>query len=174
MKYQMSYQVFPISLDAIQNMNSKIQYYNNLVEGKIDIPELENEGLTIIAQRMNHPIETLGYKIIYNGKTIIFTGDNEPYYNVFDKELAVNKKAIENRSKSVLFDDEEDDVDENEAIKTVDEQNKKFLEFIKDSDILISDSQYTLKEYPPKIGWGHTPIETNIENALKSNVINVT
>lgn len=169
MKYQMSYQVFPISLDAIQNMNSKITY-TDLNEGKIDIPEINNEGITIIAKRMNHPIETLGYKIIYNGKTLIYTGDNEPYYNVFDKELGVNKKAVENRQKSILFDDEDDDVDENEAINTVEEQNQLFIDFIKDADILISDSQYTLEEYPPKQGWGHTPIETNISNCLKANV----
>jgi len=170
MKYQMSYQVFPISLDAIQNMNSKIQYFNELTEGKVEIPELEEEGITILAKRMNHPIETLGYKIIYNGKTIIYTGDNEPYYNVFDKELGVNKKAVENRAKSILFDDEDDDVDENEAINTVEEQNANFLAFIKDADILISDAQYTLEEYPPKQGWGHTPMETNISNSLKSRV----
>ncbi|HPG30196.1 MAG TPA: MBL fold metallo-hydrolase [bacterium] len=168
MKNQMSYQVFPISLDAIQNMNSKIQY-NDIIEGKINIPELENEGITILSQYMNHPVVCLGYKIIYDGKTIVYTGDNEPYYNVFDKNLSINKSSGD-KAKSVLFDDEEDDVDDKEAENTVEMMNKKFINFIRDCDYLISDSQYTEEEYKTKLGWGHTSIETNISRALEAKV----
>ncbi|MBP7652257.1 MBL fold metallo-hydrolase [Candidatus Dependentiae bacterium] len=169
MKNQMSYQVFPISLDAIQNMNSKISYFD-IVEGKVDIPELENEGITITSQYMNHPVVCLGYKIKYNNKTIIYTGDNEPYYNVFDKNLAINKSASSNKTKSILFDDDEDDVDDKEAENTVVMMNKKFVDFIKDCDYLISDSQYTQEEYVTKLGWGHTSIETNIDRAIEGKV----
>jgi len=169
MKNQMSYQVFPISLDAIQNMNSKISYYD-ITEGKLDIPEFENEGITIIAQYMNHPVVCLGYKIICNNKVLIYTGDNEPYYNVFDKNLAINKIAKNTGAKSVLFDDDDDDVDDNEAISTVQQMNKKFVDFITDCDILISDSQYTEQEYATKQGWGHSSFETNIERALAARV----
>ncbi|HPP88913.1 MAG TPA: MBL fold metallo-hydrolase, partial [bacterium] len=171
MKRQMSYQVFPISLEAINTMNSKIEY-NDIVEGKIDLPELEKEGVTITAQYMNHPVVCLGYKITYKDKTIIYTGDNEPYYNVFASNNQPQKnEEAQQKKKSVLFDDdEEDNIDDKEAEKATQEMNQKFLDFIKDCDILISDSQYTEAEYQTKRGWGHTSFETNISRALAANV----
>jgi ribonuclease BN (tRNA processing enzyme) len=180
MQKQMSYQVFPISLQAIQNMNSKIEYFD-IKEGPLEHESLQplyDEGIKIYAKYMKHPITSMGYKFVYNGKTIVYTGDNEPHYNMFDKNLAVNqkpkkeKKSEEDEMDSILFDDdiEDDDVDETEAIKAVEESNKKFLDFIQDADVLIIDSQYTAEEYKDKLEWGHSPMEINIERAAKTNV----
>lgn len=48
---------------------------------------------------------------------------------------------------------------------------KAIISFIKDADILIYDSQYTLKEYLlNKVGWGHSALEEVVDVSLKANV----
>ncbi len=52
------------------------------------------------------------------------------------------------------------------------EVNLKSIEsFIKDADVLIYDTQYTLKEYLlNRVGWGHSAIEEVIDVCLRTNV----
>lgn len=47
---------------------------------------------------------------------------------------------------------------------------KKAVEFFKDADVLIFDSQYTSKESFEKLHWGHSSANTGIDIAVKSNV----
>ncbi len=55
--------------------------------------------------------------------------DNEIYYN-----------ALQNEPNSQL----------------IYEQNKTQIEFCKNADYLIHDSQYTIEDFNKKIGWGHS------------------
>lgn len=51
-----------------------------------------------------------------------------------------------------------------------DNSNYEVLQFIKNTDILIHDSQFTQEEYHRCIGWGHSSIEKAIENGINGNV----
>ena len=44
------------------------------------------------------------------------------------------------------------------------------LRLARDADVLIHDAQYTDAEYPPKIGWGHSPLSFVIRTALAARV----
>jgi ribonuclease BN (tRNA processing enzyme) len=52
--------------------------------------------------------------------------------------------------------------------------DKKFIEFAKDADLLIHDSQYTTQEYSssisPRQGFGHSTFKMAIETAKLANV----
>jgi len=48
------------------------------------------------------------------------------------------------------------------------EKNQGIIEFIKDTDILIHDSQYTDEEYTTHIGWGHSTMVTAIQTAVSA------
>jgi len=44
-------------------------------------------------------------------------------------------------------------------------ENEKIVSFLKDTDILIHDSQYTAEEYPSHIGWGHSTFDNALSTA---------
>jgi len=52
------------------------------------------------------------------------------------------------------------------------ERIKDYLEFLKDADILIFDTQYTFEESIQKIDWGHSSASIATDIALKCGVKN--
>ncbi len=49
------------------------------------------------------------------------------------------------------------------------ESDKRFVEFAKDTDVLIHDAQYTTEEYASHKGWGHATWKDAAEVALEAN-----
>ena len=49
----------------------------------------------------------------------------------------------------------------------------RILDFIRDAEILIADTQYTPKEMESRRGWGHGCINGVVSLALKANVKNL-
>jgi ribonuclease BN (tRNA processing enzyme) len=49
------------------------------------------------------------------------------------------------------------------------EQDAKLLDFIRDCEVLILDSQYDAQEYPAHVGWGHSCMEDSVAFAMKAN-----
>jgi len=49
-------------------------------------------------------------------------------------------------------------------------ENEKLIQFLKNVDILIHDSQYTNEEYPVHIGWGHSTLDTAVQTAAAAGV----
>jgi phosphoribosyl 1,2-cyclic phosphodiesterase len=96
---------------------------------------------------LNHPAITFAYKISDGEKIFIYATDNEPYRYT----LRSSRKHPRASQYSAELD-------------------QKFIDFISGADFLVSEAQYTLEEYQPKIGWGHSPIESIVEFAVKANV----
>lgn len=48
-------------------------------------------------------------------------------------------------------------------------EDRRHVEFLADADLVIHDAQYTLEEYPQKLGWGHTPAEWAVDYALAAH-----
>jgi phosphoribosyl 1,2-cyclic phosphodiesterase len=51
-----------------------------------------------------------------------------------------------------------------------DGEDGEMVEFIRDADVLILDSQYDAAEYKTHVGWGHGCLDDSVEVALKAGV----
>jgi ribonuclease BN (tRNA processing enzyme) len=121
--------------------------FTELGEETFSIGDLE-----VSTKSMNHPIRVLAYKFKQKGRTAIYTGDNEPYYDVLAERSRTQDSGIHRRS---------------EFIK---ECNQRVVDFCKGADLLIADSQYTDQEYETKRGWGHSSISHVLNLSQDSGV----
>ena len=129
--FQMQYSYFPVrGVELAARMK-----FTELGEETISIGDLD-----VTTKSMNHPIRVLAYKVSQKGRSLIYTGDNEPYFDVLADRSTKVDTGIHRRS---------------EFIK---ECNQRVVDFCKDSDVLVADSQYTDEEYEGKRGWGHSSI----------------
>jgi phosphoribosyl 1,2-cyclic phosphodiesterase len=49
-------------------------------------------------------------------------------------------------------------------------ENREFIEFVRDADLLILDAQYDRAEYKKHVGWGHGCVDDSVALALKAKV----
>ena len=136
MNIQMQYSYFPV---REAEMQSRINYLTVVPHEVVKIGET-----SITTTLLNHPVINLGYRIEYKGKSIFFTGDHEPHYNIYEPH----------------------DDGHAEYQTLIDEQNLAIVKAIRGVDVLIADSSYTISEYPAKKGWGHGTFDSCIELAL--------
>jgi CheY-like chemotaxis protein len=45
-------------------------------------------------------------------------------------------------------------------------EDRRHVDLLAGADLVIHDAQYTIEEYPQKIGWGHTPAEWAVDYAV--------
>jgi phosphoribosyl 1,2-cyclic phosphodiesterase len=138
MEVQLQYSYFPV---REAEMKAKIEY-ETLMPGQ----SVQIGSATITPTLLNHPVINFGYRIDCNGKSVFFTGDHEPYYNIYapgDEGYEEYRMLIEDKEKSII-----------EAMRGV--------------DVLIADSSYTTGEYPSKKGWGHGTFDSSIAMAKKA------
>ena len=105
------------------------------------------EDVKIIPFHVNHPAMTLAYRATAGTRSFTYASDNEPYrytHHAARKEQGASQYGAE--------------------------LDQKFIEFLSGADFLVSEAQYTLDEYRSKIGWGHSPVESVVELAIKANV----
>ena len=140
---QMQYCYFPVRENELKSDIS----YNSLIEG--ETVQIGDAKITCIL--MNHPVLNFGYRIECDGKSFFFTGDHEPALNIYDPE------DEEYADYQVL----------------IDEQEKVIIDFIRDMDCIVIDSQYTRDEYKIKAGWGHGEYLGGIHLAEKAGVKNM-
>ncbi len=136
---QLQYSFFPIR--EVQ-LNADI-HYQSLAPGET----IQIGDVTIRTVLMNHPVTNLGYRIEYQGKSVFFTGDHEPAYNIYpkdDKDWADYEALMQQKTREI------DDV-------------------MQDVDVLIADSSYTPDEYVQKKDWGHGTFDSCIEMAQRVN-----
>ena len=95
---------------------------------------------------MNHPVIDFGYRIDCGGKSVFFTGDHEPPYNIYEPgdEAYMEYQGFVNDKQAAIH----------QAMQGV--------------DVLIADSSYTDAEYASKKGWGHGTFDTSIQSAIKA------
>ena len=133
---QMQYDFFPVSN---QQLAADIKF-ETLHETAFEIGNIQ-----IKTQFTNHPIRSIGYRFTENGRSLIYTGDHEPYYNLFD--TAGDPQPSE----------EDDDLLFGDVESTVLDANRRFVDFVRDVDLFVVDCQYTPDEYPSiKRNWGHS------------------
>lgn len=139
MEVQLQYSYFPV---RETEMKARIEYETLMPEQSVQIG-----SATITPTLLNHPVISFGYRVDCNGKSVFFTGDHEPHYNIYapdDEGFDEYQMLIEDKEKSII-----------EAMRGV--------------DVLIADSSYTAGEYQSKKGWGHGTFDSCIEMARKAD-----
>jgi phosphoribosyl 1,2-cyclic phosphodiesterase len=137
MNVQLQNSYFPVSESQ---MSATIEY-QSLVAGQ---PVTVGDA-TVANVVMNHPVINLGYRIDCHGKSLFFTGDHEPFYNlhpVGHPEHAAYARYMNVRSAAI------------DAL-------------VHGVDALIVDCSYTREEYPARQGWGHGTFDAAFEMALR-------
>lgn len=135
MAVQLQYSYFPV---REEEMKARIEYVTLMPDQPVQIG-----SATVTPCLLNHPVVDFGYRIDCNGKSIFFTGDHEPPYNIY----APGEQGYA------------------EYQAFVDEKNNAILEAIRGVDVYIADTSYTDAEYPSKKGWGHGTFSTSISTA---------
>jgi hypothetical protein len=105
----------------------------------------------IQAAFVNHPGVCVGYRIFTSGGSVAFLPDHEPYE--FFLHSARAKQLSEEQAQAMAAD-----------------EHARLVQFLRGSDVLILDSQYTDQEYKNHIGWGHGSISSAVSLALDAEV----
>ena len=135
MDTQMQYSYFPV---REAELKAALDYRTVNTGESISVGDA-----TVTGTILNHPVINLGYRVECNGKSVFFTGDHEPYSNIYgpgDDGYVEYQRVVNERQFQV-----------DTAMRNV--------------DVLIVDSSYTLDEYQDKIGWGHGTFDHSIELA---------
>lgn len=137
---QLQYSYFPI---REAEMRAGIEYQTLKVGVGVAVGDA-----VITPLLLNHPTINFGYRIECNGKSVFFTGDHEPWRNIYEPE----------------------DEGWAEFQHLIEMQQSQLDAALAGIDVLIADSSYTAAEYPSKIGWGHGTLEGNIAWARRLGV----
>jgi phosphoribosyl 1,2-cyclic phosphodiesterase len=140
MSVQLQYSYFPV---REAELKARIEYVTLTPEESLRIG-----SATITPYLLSHPVINFGYRIEADGKSVFFTGDHEPAYNIYSPA----------------------DPDFAEYQQFVDEKEQSVVEAMRGVDVLIADSSYTAQEYPSKRGWGHGSFDSSITYARRAGV----
>jgi len=135
MAVQLQYSYFPV---REAEMKARIEYVTLAPNESIQIGSAK-----VTPCLLSHPVIDFGYRIECNGKSVFFTGDHEPPYNIYEPG--------------------DEGFDEYQVF--VDEKNKAIDDALRGVDVLIADCSYTDAEYPAKKGWGHGTFSSSIATA---------
>lgn len=133
---------------ALRNQMNPMHFPVGLDEmrGLTGVEELASDRtqlgkVSISVIELNHPGGCAGFRIETDGASIGYLPDHEPY-----------------RSGG------------SESSAAVDPRRKALVDFVRDVDLLILDTQYTEAEYQHRIGWGHGCLPESVALAVEARV----
>lgn len=138
MDVQLQYSFFPVREAEIKASSE----YVTLAPGQV----VQLGSTRVTAVPLNHPVVNFAYRIDSNGKSVCFTGDHEPHYNIYDPA--------------------DESFQEYQAL--IEEKEQAIVQALRGVDLLIADAAYTAEEYPAKKGWGHGSYDSCIDLAKKA------
>lgn len=139
---QMESPFFPIGLREVP-ANVRIE---ELKEMSFHIGTIE-----VRAFFANHPGICVGYRLFTPAGSIAFFPDNEPF---FTRNGAGNPLAKKDEA----------------AQKFARARNAEMIDFLKNTDFLIMDTQYDQEEYASHVGWGHGCLDDVVALAMEADV----
>ncbi|HWN96865.1 MAG TPA: response regulator [Methylomirabilota bacterium] len=121
--------------------------------GNITIEEQRDMEFTVGKVRVeamfvNHPGICVGYRLHTSSGSIVFIPDNEPFHRMRSKPGSSDARALEYAA----------------------QQDAKLVEFVRDANVLIIDSQYDRAEYESHVGWGHACVDDVADLATRAGV----
>ena len=135
MDVQLQYSFFPV---REAEMKARIEYVSLMPNETVQVGSAK-----VTPCLLNHPVIDFGYRVECDSKSVFFTGDHEPPYNIY-------QPGDEGYDDYQVF---------------VDEKNQSILEAIRNVDVFIADCSYTDAEYAGKKGWGHGTFSTSMATA---------
>jgi phosphoribosyl 1,2-cyclic phosphodiesterase len=142
---QMNRIYFPVQL---HDLKAKIKFVPIRDEGEMQIHEARVRYIYV-----NHPGFTVGYRVEYKDKVLVYISDNEP----FDREAAA---VLTNFEPAVI----------ERFMKIEGDPNQRLVDFCRNADVLIHDATYTPEEYLDRVGWGHSHYLFTLKVASDANV----
>ncbi len=136
---QMESPYFPVSM---RQMPSNIEVHE-LREFEFSIGELRVKAIFV-----NHPGLCLGYRIFTSAGSVAYLPDHESYQRMRSQPGMPSA------------------VDQAELMRHTSAKDQKLVEFLRDVDALIIDSQYNDEEYQTRAGWGHGCVDDVVALAL--------
>jgi ribonuclease Z len=119
---------------------------NNLSDMKFSLGKVK-----VHAALVNHPGVCAGYRIFSSAGSVAFLPDHEPYE--FFLHAFRGSGLSSAQAKQIAADEQ-----------------AGLVRFLRGSDILILDAQYTDREYKNHIGWGHSPISSAVSLAREAEI----
>ncbi|MFT7625218.1 MAG: phosphoribosyl 1,2-cyclic phosphodiesterase [Myxococcota bacterium] len=111
-----------------------------------DIGEGVVAGVKVRWLAQTHPGGSFGYSFEFDGVRVVYATDNELDLQLADQDLPTRDP---------------------EALRILPDRQ---VDFVRNADLLIADSQYTDEEYVTKVGWGHPRYTTVVDLAVQGNV----
>jgi CheY-like chemotaxis protein/phosphoribosyl 1,2-cyclic phosphodiesterase len=106
--------------------------------------EFEIGGIRIITQYLHHPALTLGYRLEADAAALVYAADHEPH-SLHPLDGGPGENPIHH-------------------------EDQRHLRLLETADLVIHDAQYTLEQFPAKVGWGHSPAERVVDYAIAAGV----
>jgi phosphoribosyl 1,2-cyclic phosphodiesterase len=133
---------------ALKNQMSPMHFPVGLdqMRGLTEVEELVSDhthlgNFSISVIPLNHPGGCAGFRIGVNGTAIGYLPDHEPYQS-----------------------------DRSGMPSGINPSRKALVDFVRDLDLLILDTQYTEVEYQNRIGWGHGSLPDSVALAVEAGV----
>ncbi|WP_404359627.1 MBL fold metallo-hydrolase [Methylotuvimicrobium sp. KM1] len=137
---QLQYSFFPI---REAELKATVRYVTLMPGKSIMVGDAQITPLLL-----NHPVLNFGYRIECDGRSVFFTGDYEPLFNIYQPE----------------------DQEYEPFQSMIDERFIEVCAFMHGVDALIVDASYTEEEYVFKRGWGHGTYQSGLNLAVRANV----
>ena len=138
---QMQSAFFPVGLDQMAS--------------HVTFEELQDTQFQIGAVRVrtifaNHPGICLGYRLSTPGGDIVYLPDHEAYErNEVERQKAAGESSRNGLDYARL-------------------QDEKVIEFMRNAEVVIADSQYDEAEYSARRGWGHMCADDTVQLAIRA------
>ena len=141
MDVQMQYSFFPI---REAELKAAMDYVTLTIAEPVAVG-----SLTVTLLMLNHPVTNFGYRVDGDGASMFFTGDHEPWANIYSPE----------------------DGEHAGYQQMIDQQQEALDVHLRGLDLLVADSSYTEAEYRVgKVGWGHGTMEGHVAWARRLGV----
>ena len=124
---------------------------------RLHVHELQEEvfavgPFTVTTQFMNHPVLTLGYRVQCGTRSLVYTGDHEPCFHLGNLHTPGRSPGGETMR-----------LTRPQIDALVATANRRTHDFVRGTDLLVTDAQYTPAEYESKRGWGHSSTRHAVE-----------
>jgi phosphoribosyl 1,2-cyclic phosphodiesterase/ActR/RegA family two-component response regulator len=138
---QMQSAFFPVGLDQIAP---------HLTFDELDDMEFQLGLVRVRAMFANHPGICLAYRLSTPAGDIVYMPDHEAY-----ERCEIERQKAERDTST-------------QGLEYARIEDQKVVDFLRNADVVIADSQYDAIEYPSRRGWGHTCADDTVQLAARA------
>ena len=138
---QMQSAFFPVGLD---------QMASHVTFEELQDTQFQIGAVSVRTIFANHPGICLGYRLSTPGGDIVYLPDHEAYER---NEVERQEAAGESSHKGLDY---------------ARSQDEKVVEFMRNAEVVIADSQYDEAEYSARRGWGHMCADDTVQLAIRA------